>query len=105
MVFIRVSSNDEQQLRDIAGLLLKEHLVMDVDMRTDIDRMTLSPHGELRSHKTCLLTAKTKGLLFNDIDKLIRAHYPDTLPEVYSLPIVYMDWDQADLLTREVKQV
>lgn len=105
MVFIRVSSNDEQQMRDIAGLLLKEQLVVDVDMRTDIDRMTLTPDGGLQSHKTCLLTAKTKGLLFNHIDKLIRAHYPHSLPEVYSLPIVYMDWDQAEVLLREVKPV
>ncbi|MDA0972993.1 MAG: hypothetical protein O2867_04580 [Bacteroidetes bacterium] len=37
MVFIRISSNGAQQLRDIAHILSKELLVMEVDLRTDID--------------------------------------------------------------------
>ena len=91
-----------QQRRDIAHILWKEKLVMDVDLRTDIDRLTLTSSEKFKSHKTCLLIAKTKGLLLNDIYKLIREHYPDGLAELYALPIVHIDSDQSELPIREL---
>ena len=104
MVFLRISSADEQQLETIATMLLTEHMAIDVNIKRNIERAVLVD-GKLQTHRVHLLTGKTKGLLFPAIDELLLNTFPNNMPEVYSLPIVHMDWDQSKQLGKEVKQV
>lgn len=104
MIFLRILSKDKQQIEQIAALLLREKLAIDVTMKHQFDRMELN-NDELVSSDIYLLTAKTKGLLFPSIDQKLQNLFHGNMPEVYSLPIVHMDWEQAELLTSEVKSI
>ena len=48
---------------------------------------------------------KTKALLFNTIDELLREKYPNNMPTLFSIPIVHMDWEQADELVKETAKI
>lgn len=48
---------------------------------------------------------KTKALLFNTIDELLKEKYKDNMPVIYSLPIVNMDWEQSKNLVNDVAKV
>jgi len=104
MISIRISGKNESQIVDIAKTLLIEKLVIDVNLNRGVERLELNENSVVTS-TVCLLTAKTKGLLFPKIDTLIREKYSESLPEIYSLPIIHMDWDQAKSLKAEVIQV
>ncbi len=104
MIVLKVVSPDINLIEDVAHVLLKKHLAIDVDIRKDIDRMSLSDQGLQRTpvHE---LSAKTKALLFPSIDKLLIEMYPEGRPEVYSVPIIHMDWDQTLILRKEIVDV
>jgi len=104
MIFLRISSSNESVIEQITELLLKERLVIDANIKRNIERLILSD-DKLYSERTTLMTSKTKGLLFPQIDELIRARFPDETLEIYSLPIVHMDWDDAKHLREEIKEV
>jgi uncharacterized protein involved in tolerance to divalent cations len=101
LIQLRISSYSTTQIVEIAELLLKDHLAIDVNITRDVERLTLEGNELKRETKT-LLTAKTKALLFPHIDRLLRELYPQNLPEIYSLAIVQMDWDQANKLRKDV---
>lgn len=101
MIFLRIVSKSETQIEEIAKLLLLENLVIDVNIKRQIERADLESN-ELKFTRMFLLTAKTRAVLFDKIDKRLNAEYPNNLPEVYALPIMEMDWKQADQLKKEV---
>lgn len=101
MILLKLSSRDIAQLRAIAGDLLRQKLVMDVNLIKEVDRWTLQ--GDHITVKTQYeLNAKTKALHFSRIDNLIKENYSPA-PEIYSTPIVHMDWEQADLLVKSIQ--
>ncbi len=104
MIFIRISSHNEKVIEQVACLLLEEQLVIDVNIKRSIDRACLID-GKISFSKIYLLTAKTKGLLFPTIDGLIKKTFINESFEIYSLPIVHMDWEEAKRLTEEIKQI
>jgi uncharacterized protein involved in tolerance to divalent cations len=104
MIFLRISSYNEAVIEQIAELLLKERLVIDVNIKRNIERLVLSD-GALRSITTTLMTSKTKGLLFSQIDERIRAQFPNETMELYSLPIIHMDWEDAKHLKEDIQEV
>lgn len=82
-------------------MLLSEKLVIDVNIKRHVERAELV-NGELKFTPITLLSAKTRAVLFNPIDKRLNQEYPNELPEVYALPIMEMDWQQANQLKKEV---
>lgn len=104
MVFLRIVGKNEFVIREIAKMLLKEHLVIDVNLKLEVERLEYEAE-EVKSRKVFLMTAKTKGLLFPKIDELIRQEFINSLPEIYTLPIVHMDWEQAEKLGDDVRLV
>jgi len=104
MIQLRVSSKSEKQILEIAELLIKEHYAIDLNILPNHKRLSLE-NGKIVTNELFLLTGKTKGLLFTSIDKLLNEKYPNDLPEIYSLPIVHMDWEQSKQLTEEIKSV
>ena len=104
MIQLRVSSKSEKQILEISELLIKEHYAIDLNILPSHKRLSLE-NGKVVSHDLFLFTGKTKGLLFTTIDKLLNEKYPNDLPEIYSLPIVHMDWEQSMQLTEDIKSV
>ena len=102
MIFIRVSGNNESTIERIGVFLLKKKLLIDLNVKRNIERWVLF-NDEIVKESITLLTAKTKAVLFDEIDTLIRKHYPNDRLEIYSMPIVHMDWDDAKHLRNDVK--
>lgn len=97
MIFLRVVSKSEKKVEQVAELLLRKRLVIDVNVKRHAERAEMV-NDELVTTPVYLLTAKTKATLFNQIDSILQEKYPDNMPEVYALPIVEMDWSQARTL-------
>ena len=104
MIFLRIVSKSEPKMEEIAKLLLEEKLVIDVNIKRNLERAELV-NGDLVFTKVYLLTAKTKAVLFDSIDKMLNELYAGHMPEVYAMPIMEMDWKQAQKLTTDIKQV
>ena len=101
MVWIRISSNDEKQIEEITQDLLKAKLIIDANIERKVERWVLKD-GEIGRTQIYIVTAKTKSLLFTSIDQRLRDSYKNSMPEVYCLPIVHMDWEQAEQLTKHI---
>lgn len=95
MILLLISSNSERKLEQIAQLLLSKKLAVDVTIGSDQEQLIVAQNG-LERKKDFLLRAKTKALLFSKINKTIRELYSDDLPRIFSIPIVNMDWEQAE---------
>ncbi len=104
MIFLRILSKSEIKAEEIAYLLLRKKLAIDLNIKRNIERLQLQ-QKKLISTKVTLLTCKTKALLFPVIDEELRKLYTDAMPEVYAMPIVYMDWEQSQSLISSVKSV
>lgn len=99
MIFLRISSESRSQIEEIATILLENHLIIDVNVKENIERWNLVMNS-IQKKTIYLLTGKTRANLFPKIDDQLREKYKDKMPELYSLPIVHMDWEQADLLQK-----
>ena len=99
MIYLRLSSPNREQIEEIATTLLQKHLIIDVNVKESIERWNLVMNS-INKTKIFLLTGKTRAMLFPKIDLMLREMYPDNMPEIYSIPIVHMDWEQADQLQR-----
>ena len=104
MIFLRISSKNESAIERVAETLIKERLVMDLNVKRNIERW-YSVDGSIQKYKVHLLTSKTKGLLFGKIDKMIKTTFPGLPFEIYSVPIIHMDWDETKQLQSEVVEV
>ncbi|MEZ4936010.1 MAG: divalent cation tolerance protein CutA [Crocinitomicaceae bacterium] len=99
MIFLRISSENRQQIEEIATILLENHLIIDVNVKENIERWNLVMNS-IQKKSIYLLTGKTRANLFTKIDELLRGKFKDRMPELYSLPIVHMDWEQSDQLQK-----
>ena len=104
MIVLKVVSTDRNQIEEIAVLLLQKHLAIDIDLKTNVERLSLKDDQLQRSY-VHELSGKTKALLFPGIDKMLVEEYGERLPEVYSVPIIHMDWDQTLTLRQEILDV
>lgn len=104
MISLRISSRKQKKLKLIATILLAEKLAIDVLLIPNVEKIQLKD-GHLVSEKLHLLTAKTKALLFPDIDKKLRGEFGNEMPDIFSLPIVHMDWDKRDELAKDVLSI
>jgi uncharacterized protein involved in tolerance to divalent cations len=104
MIHLQIYSAEEKTIEQAAGLLINNNLAIDLTIDRDIERMLLK-NNEIVYLKIFLLSAKTKALLFPKIEKLFRDTFANNAPELYSIPIVQMDWKQAEQLTEEVQKV
>ncbi|MGB5273401.1 MAG: hypothetical protein WBN39_05040, partial [Flavobacteriaceae bacterium] len=61
--------------------------------------------GKLESVEKVMVMGKTKALLFNTINKILLKKYPDQMPMLYAVPIVYMDDEQITTLRAKTAKV
>lgn len=105
MILIHVITPDSNQALEIADFLIREKLILNPLIQKNKMGRSMTADGNFVSSPQTLLIGKTKALLFTTIDKRLREKYPDNMPILYALPIVYMDWEQTDELMKETEKV
>ncbi len=101
MILLHVIATNEKQADEISDFLLEKNFVLDTFIMTG--SVNTREQGVLKSESAILVTARTRALLFNKIDKAIHDKFSSEPPIVYSVPIVNMDWDHASELEKKVK--
>ena len=104
MIQIVIASESQKQIEEIAEYLLTNHLVISVDFHYDIKRIELEK-GKLKNYIIHFITGKTKSLLFSEIDARLRKNYKNKIPEIFSHPIVDMDWKLANKLKSHTEKI
>lgn len=101
MILIHILSKDEDQAIEIVDFLMEEKLILDAVMMEKVFRREKNSEGVIETKEQTLIMGKTKALLFVDIDKRLRSKFKEKMPALYSIPIVNMDWEQANELINE----
>jgi len=104
MIQLVVTSKSEKQLEDIAEYLLKNHLIISIDFHQNIRRIEFE-NGEINNYNIHYITGLTKSLLFMEIDLKLRDMFKDNIPEIFSHPIINMDWELANKLKSEIEKI
>ena len=104
MILVHINTPDEKQAIEIADMLVSQKLILDA-LHIPGTKRARNDDGSTSTQDQYLVLGKTKALLFNQIDKIIREKYPENVPTLYSIPIVNMDWDQADELMEKTEKV
>ncbi len=99
-----ILSEDKNQIEEIATDLLMKQFVASVNIDWDRDRLFMS-NGFLARKKVNLLTGVSKSLLFTKIDDFLRNKYSSDLPEIFTSPIVNMDWDLAQSILESTEKI
>jgi uncharacterized protein involved in tolerance to divalent cations len=99
-----VLSEDASQIENIAHDLLNSRLISSVNIDWNRDRY-VAANGKIEKKKLNVMTAVTKALLFETIDSRLRNQYSQNMPEVFSTPIIHIDWDLAKSLIENVEKV
>ncbi|WP_020531790.1 hypothetical protein [Flexithrix dorotheae] len=104
MILIHIITNDYDQAAEVADYLANEKLILNAVMLEVSGRKRITGK-KYKPIDQILVMGKTKALLFNTIDKMLRELYPENMPVLYSIPIVNMDWEQANELVKETVKV
>lgn len=104
MILLQIASKSEVKIEEIARMLIDSKLAIDVNIQRKVERAE-TVNEKLVFGSICILSAKTRAVLFDTIDKRLNEMYPDFMPETYATPIMQMDWRQADNLAKDVQSV
>jgi uncharacterized protein involved in tolerance to divalent cations len=105
MILLHIITDDNDQAVEIADFLIKEKLMLSAAILENISGRRRTSDDEIQSIRQTLIIGKTKALLFNTIDEHLRKKYKEHMPIIYSLPIVNMDWEQANELIQGTTKV
>lgn len=98
MVLLHIICNDSQQSDDIADLLVKENLVLEAVTFQDVSVKERKKNGTTGQSERTMLIGRTRGLLFNTVEDRLHELYPTSMPIIYSIPVVNMNWQDAHIL-------
>ena len=101
MILLHILSSDEKQATEFVDYLMEHKLILDAVMMEKVLVREKNEKGEIQSIRKTMILGKTKALLFVDIDNRLREKYKENMPVLYSIPIVNMDWEQANELISE----
>lgn len=105
MILAHIMASDKQQALKIINLLMDEKLLLQAAVSEKTIYQKKSDNGELICENRTLIIGKTKGLLFSTINEVIKKHFSENMPMLYSIPIVYMDEELASLLRDNTAKV
>lgn len=105
MTTLNLLAYSEAQAQEIIHLLLKEKLVLEVNLIENSTCYKLDDTNNITEQPSLTLVCTTKSLLFPKIDALLRKKYPDNMPVLYSVPIIHMDWEQSEKLVGGTQSV
>lgn len=98
MVLLHIISNDKQQSDEIADLLIKENLVLSTVTFQSISVRDKHDDGQVGQSEQTMLMGRSRGVLVNEVESRLREVYGAHMPVIYSVPIVNMNWKDADNL-------
>ena len=104
MNLIHIRSKSKAQINEIVDLLLEENLILDPTILEQVYLREKNQNGAFENEKQFLLIAKARALLFSKIEYLLEEKYGNKMPDLYSLPIVNMDWKKAESLQKVEEQ-
>ncbi len=104
MIQIQITTNTPQQATKLAKALLDEHLILDAKI-TRVEKIGAKGRVYRRAIVQYMILARTKALLFPVINKFIKERNFKSSIEIYSVPIVHMDENQAAILRKSLKKV
>ena len=97
---MHIGTRNEQQAYEIVNFLIEECLMLEVRILNNIE---IEHHNsKVVKSDSYLILGKTKALLFETIDRLLREKYNKNPPSIYSVPIVNMDWEEATILKDQI---
>ncbi|MCB0402879.1 MAG: divalent cation tolerance protein CutA [Flavobacteriales bacterium] len=105
MVLLHILSNTQKQAEQIADFLIRENLLLEATLQQQVMSRKKNESGTIEISSKTLVTGKTKALLFNEIEKTIKAHFKEQPPVIYATPIAYMDWEQSKQLVDGVAKI
>lgn len=105
MILGYITVKNKKQAKKIAKLLLAQDLIYSASISTKkVFRKNLNT-GEIGYEKQTIIEGKTKALLFNTINQILRVNYPENMPMLYAVPIIYMDAEQTQTLRDQTAKV
>lgn len=107
MILVHIITQKRVQALEIVETLLGRKLLYNAMISRKKVYQIDSKTGVLNGTVHSLIIGKTKSLLFNSINKLLLSTYGHSgqMPSIYSLPIVYMDPDEAEELLAQTLKV
>lgn len=104
MIQLNITVNDYSEAARVASYLLSNKLVLSAKIFSRIKELREN-NNKIDVQNKVLITALTKGLLFSLIEQKLREFAQPASFEIYALPIVNMDWQQAERLTADLEKV
>ena len=101
MILLHIISDDEEQAIEIANFLIEKDLILDATLLEKVS-IRKKINNQIESMNKTLIMGKTKAILFDVINELLKEKYKENMPVIYSLPIVFMDWEESKELANEV---
>jgi hypothetical protein len=98
MISLQIISQNLNQLKEISRLLIDSNLILKSHIISNV--ITVDSENTTNQY---LCTCNTKALFYKKIEEIIKLKYQNDAPELYSLPIVNMDWNQSRLIEEKVK--
>ncbi len=105
MVLVHIICKHQKQSNEIIKYLLEENLVLDAWVSEKSVYMNREDQYHSKRKRQSLILCKTKALLFNQINEALSLKYPRNMPELYCLPIIYMNDKQAEKLRERTIKV
>lgn len=105
MILAHIMAYDRDQALKIIHLLMDKKLLLQAAVSEKTIYHKKTAHGQLVSENRTLIIGKTKGLLFTTINDVLKKHFKENMPMVYSVPIIYMDEELASLLRENTAKV
>ncbi len=103
MIFLNILDTDTERIKEIADWILIQKYASSLEIDWNRNRSRLKK-DRIETEKVHKLSCITRATLFNEINLGIQEKYHADLPEIYSVPIVYMDWSQESLLKNKLIQ-
>ncbi len=98
MVLLHIICNDRQQADEIADLLVSENLVLSTVTFNPISVVQKERSGRIGRTEQTMLIGRTRSVLFNTVEARLQEAYALNMPVIYSVPIVNMNWQDANIL-------
>ncbi|MEO0527426.1 MAG: divalent cation tolerance protein CutA [Bacteroidota bacterium] len=104
MIVIHILCSEKSEAETIIELLIEEQLIWNatISKKTFYEEKDKERIG---TNDKFLITAKTRSLLFQSVNHLLRDIYKDHMPLLYCIPIVYMDPQQSDMLLKQTLKI
>lgn len=104
MILLHIINQNRPQAEAISDMLLKEKLILDAQILFS-EKRKLGIGQLIDISNEFIIIGKTKALLFDTIDKVLREKFDKNIPTIYAMPIVNMDWDQASELKESIEKI